>query len=119
MSIEELVSRVFATRNLVHLQHWKSQSFAEHSALGDFYETLIDGIDEIIEDAQGAFGLIGDVDCCRPVEMVSIIDHIADEAEWIEANRDAISRGCKALQARIDDFMSEYLRVVYKLSNLK
>jgi len=56
--IEELVTRVFSTRNAAHLAHWKTKSFAEHSALGDFYDALIDGVDEIIEDYQGAFGLI-------------------------------------------------------------
>lgn len=116
--MEELIARVFATRNAVHLAHWKTTSFAEHSALGDFYGDLIDGIDEIIEDYQGAFGLIGPVKI-PDISPDSIAVHISDEAKWIEQNRESLSRGVNSIAARIDDFVSKYLRTAYKLFNLK
>ena len=36
--IEELVSKVFSARNASHLAHWATKSYAEHQALGAFYE---------------------------------------------------------------------------------
>ena len=33
--IEELVALVFATRNAVHLEHWRTKSFAAHTAMGE------------------------------------------------------------------------------------
>lgn len=39
--IEDLVARVFKTRNQAHLSHWKTKSFAEHQALGGVYLSTI------------------------------------------------------------------------------
>ena len=118
--IEDLVSRVFATRNAVHLAHWAAKgagSFSRHSALGDFYEALIDKIDNIVEMHQGAFGLIGDVDV-QSVPAEGIMEHIGEEANWIEGNRDEISGGVSAIQNAVDDLTGAYLRTFYKLKNL-
>ena len=115
--IEELVSRVFGTRNAVHLAHWATKSYAEHMALGSFYDDLIDGVDAIIEAHQGAFGLIGDVKMIE-VPRDNIAEHLAGEAKWIEAAREKLSGGSKAIEARIDDFVQTYLTTVYKLANL-
>ena len=38
--IEDLIARVFCTRNCAHLAHWASDSYAEHEALGSFYENI-------------------------------------------------------------------------------
>lgn len=48
--IEELVSRVFSTRNAVHLSHWSTNSFAEHKTLSLFYDNTIEGINALIDD---------------------------------------------------------------------
>ena len=54
--IEQLIARVFATRNAAHLLHWRGPSYAQHMALGDFYEAIIDKLDEIVECHQGETG---------------------------------------------------------------
>lgn len=115
--IEELVSRVFATRNAVHLAHWKTKSFSEHSALGSFYDDLIDGIDAVVEAHQGAFGLIGDVDP-TVANKNNIAEHIKQEARWIEQNREDISGGVRAIENLIDSLTDSYLTTYYKLTNL-
>lgn len=115
--IEQLVSRVFATRNAVHLAHWSTQSYAEHKALGSFYDSLIDGIDSIVEAHQGAFGLIGDVEL-ENVKKADIAEHIKQEARWIEQNREDIARGVRAIENLIDSLTDSYLTTYYKLTNL-
>ena len=116
--IEELISRVFATRNAVHLAHWAAQSYAQHKILGKFYEEITESIDSIVEAHQGAFGLIDDVDP-TVVNKKNIQEHIKQEARWIEQNRNDISGGIEAVAALIDELTSEYLSTYYKLSNLK
>lgn len=115
--IEELISRVFATRNAVHLAHWATKSFSEHSALGDFYDALIDGIDSIVEAHQGAFGLIGDVEPSTASKS-DIAEHIKKEARWIEQNRENISGGVRAIENLVDSLTDSYLTTYYKLTNL-
>jgi DNA-binding ferritin-like protein len=115
--IEELVSRVFATRNATHLAHWATKSYAEHVTLGGFYDALIDRVDAITEAHQGAFGLIGEVEP-TVVNKMNLAEHIKQEARWIEQNRDKVSGGVEAIGALVDDLTNEYLTTYYKLTNL-
>ena len=56
--IEELVEKVFAARNEAHVAHWATKSFAEHMALGEFYDNIIDLIDRLIEATKGITDLL-------------------------------------------------------------
>ena len=115
--IEELASRVFAARNIAHREHWKTKGFAAHEALGEFYDGVIDAIDELIEVEQGMYGLIGDfsVTDSKPTDIAA---YIRAEAKWMEANRAKFSE-CSAVLALVDDLVAAYLRTAYKLTNLK
>lgn len=119
--IEELVGRVFATRNAAHLAHWKATgvgSYARHIALGDFYDGLIDKVDTIVEMCQGVHGIIGNVRV-PPMPTGEITEHISSEAEWIAKNRESISDDVDAINNVIDDLVGLYLTTHYKLVNLK
>lgn len=115
--IEELIAKVFATRNAIHLGHWKTKSYAEHVALGDFYDGLVDKIDGIVEMYQGAFKLIDRVDT-EPVVGKDIVRHLTDEAMWINDNRETISGDICAIENALDDLAGFYFTTLYKLKNL-
>ena len=118
--IEELISRVFATRNAAHLAHWSARgvgSYARHMALGDFYEGLLGKIDAIVEMYQGAFGLVENIPATSALPS-KIAEHIAEEAKWIQANRAAVADGVTAIENAIDDLIGHYLTTYYKLANL-
>jgi len=115
--IEELVSRVFATRNATHLAHWASKSYAEHVTLGEFYDVVIEALDRIVEAHQGAFGLIDTVEP-RVVNKNNIAEHLKQEARWIEQNADEITGDIRAIQNLLDSLTDIYLTTYYKLTNL-
>jgi len=118
--IEGLVGRVFATRSAAHLAHFATKSYATHMALGSFYEDLIEAIDEIVEVYQGKFGLIDPFAVpALPWKVSDIAKHLSAEAEWIEANKKQVSRGCDAVENLIDELAALYHRTVYKLENLR
>lgn len=116
--IEELISRVFKTRNQAHLAHWKTKSFAEHEALGSFYDELIDKIDGLVEACQGSKGIIGHVDLSCKDESVDIIKCLTDDANFISRNRAKIGHGVPALENILDEIVGLYLTTLYKLKNL-
>lgn len=116
--IEELVSHVFAIRNAAHLAHWNTKSFAEHMALGEFYDGTIDKIDGIVEAYQGWFGLIGDVPT-KTITKDNIAAKIGDEAMWISQNRTKIAKNTTMVENLIDDLLGLYSTTHYKLVNLK
>lgn len=117
-TIEDLVAKAFATRNLVHFAHWNTNSYASHMALGDLYEEIIDSIDELVECYQGKFGLLKGLRTGSAVVPTNILAHVQAEADWIDANRCGICKGIDALESLLDIVSSQYLRTIYKLQNL-
>jgi hypothetical protein len=116
--IEQLISRVFYARNLAHYEHWRTESYAQHKALGKFYEGVIDAIDALVEAYQGLNGLIGSIPSPTDTKGDSLKILKAD-AEWIEANHEEISGGNRAVANLIDNVTGIYLTTIYKLENLR
>lgn len=116
--IEELVARVFRTRNQSHLAHWKTKSYAEHQALGSFCGDLIDTIDKLVEACQGSKGIIGHVNLACKDESVDIIKCLTEDANWISQNRPKIAHGVPAIENIVDELVGVYLSTLYKLKNL-
>jgi hypothetical protein len=119
--IEELISRVFVTRNAAHLAHWRAKgpgSFARHMALGDFYDNIIDALDKIVELHQGAFGLIEEMDPPGGKMPKDIAEHIGEEANWLQDNRSEIAGDVCAIENVVDELAGIYLTAYYKLRNL-
>ena len=119
--IEKLIARVFYARNVAHFEHWRATgtgSFAKHSALGSFYDDVIDAIDSLVEAYQGAFDLIGSI----PVPETpggDVLKLLEGDADWIEKNHEDICRGNRAVANLLDSVTGTYLSTIYKLRNLK
>lgn len=117
-AITELITRAFTTRNLLHFAHWSTKSLAQHLAVGDLYDQIIDTIDDIVECYQGKNGLLSGLRC-PAVEMPSdIVAHVRSEMDWVEANRDRISGGNNSIGNLVDSLTGHYQKCVYKLENL-
>jgi hypothetical protein len=116
--IEQLISRVFYSRNLAHWNHWRTKSYAQHKALGSFYDDVIEALDDLVEAYQGAFELVGTVPAPGAAGG-DILKHLEDEAAWIETHHEDICKGNRAVANLIDALSDVYLRTIYKLRNLK
>ena len=116
--IEQLISRVFYARNLAHYEHWRTKSYAQHKALGKFYDGIIGALDALVEAYQGLNGLIGSIPSPTDTKGDSLKILKAD-AEWIEANHEEICGGNRAVANLIDNVTGIYLSTIYKLENLR
>ncbi len=116
--IEQLISRVFYARNLAHWAHWRTKSYAEHKALGKFYDDVIDAVDTLVEAYQGAFELVGNIPAPSGTGGEPLALLKAD-AEWIEEHHEEICKGNRAVANLIDSVTGVYLTTIYKLENLK
>jgi len=56
MTIEDIAGKLATFHEQIHQIHWETRSFAEHKALGDFYDFLQDFKDEIVEKIMGYSG---------------------------------------------------------------
>lgn len=113
----ELVARCFAARTHAHILHLASTSFAEHSALGTFYDEIVDLADDFAEAYMGLYG-------CRlsiPFETVranvtakKLVDALCD---WIERNRDEIGKPADTqIQNIIDEIHQLVNHTQYRLT---
>jgi hypothetical protein len=113
--IEDLINRLFDARNAAHIAHWKTKSYAEHKALGHYYEDVIEQLDDLIEAYQGTFGIIGDVDG----QEKNISKIINDDIIWLNENRSKVAKGVPALENIIDELTATHMKTLYKLENLR
>jgi hypothetical protein len=116
--IEQLISRVFYARNVAHFEHWRTESYSEHKALGKFYDNIIDAIDKLVEAYQGAFSLIGNIPAPKVTEP-DVLKLLEADAEWIEEHHEDICKGNRAVANLVDGVTEVYLTTIYKLRNLK
>jgi DNA-binding ferritin-like protein len=116
--LEELICRTFYTRNEAHLAHWRTKSFAEHKALDEFYNGVIETIDEIVEAYQGSFGIIKELPEEEYKDM-EILERLQDDAKWINKNRSKIARNVPSIENLVDELTDLYLTTIYKLKFLK
>jgi hypothetical protein len=116
--IEQLISRVFYARNVAHFEHWRTESYSEHKALGKFYDNIIDAIDKLVEAYQGAFSLIGNIPAPKVTEP-DVLKLLEADAEWIEEHHEDICKGNRAVANLVDGVTEVYLSTIYKLRNLK
>lgn len=118
--IEELISRVFYARNVAHFEHWTASgvgAYARHKALGEFYEEVINALDDLVEAYQGAFELVGAIRAPK-TKADEILLILVEDAQWIEKNHEKICKGNSAVANLIDTLTGVYLSTTYKLRNL-
>lgn len=49
---------MFMSRTYAHMAHLKTNSFATHKALDEFYNSIVDLADDFIEASQGQYGIL-------------------------------------------------------------
>lgn len=112
--VEELIRKMFESRNAAHREHWKTGSYAAHKALGHFYEELIDVLDTYVEAHQGTFGVINEAG-----NETDVAKTIHDDILWLTKNRSKITNGVPALENILDDMTALHMKTLYKLENLR
>lgn len=119
MQPNEFFNNLFKARQDTHELHLKTRSYAQHMALGDFYDGITDLADELIETYQGEYGL---VDLPKEIEKTNIDnpqDYIAAFVLSVKENRSIIGNSADThLQNIIDEIVSLSYRTLYKLRYL-
>ena len=117
--VEEFIHRIFCSRNASHLAHWATGSYAEHQALGGFYDDVIDLADKFVEAHMGASGKkIAPFEIPALPKVKDITKYLTEEVSWISENRDEIASEIPALENILDEIVALYLSTIYKLKQL-
>lgn len=116
--LTEVVSTLFLSREQAHRAHLKTKSYAQHVALGDFYDAVIDFADTFAEVAQGTYGILPDIPYKSPSK--GAIDAVLEaHLEAIEDLKSEFDKPCDGpLLNIIDEIGALYAKTLYKLRNL-
>ena len=114
--IAELISLIFEARTNAHIFHLQSKSYAQHMALGSYYEGLLGLADSIAENYQGRYGIITKYPkvSINKTDPIKMIEEVRD---WIDKNRKDVCKESE-IQNIIDELVSLHNITIYKLKNL-
>jgi len=116
----KLIGLMFLSRDVAHREHLKTASYAQHMALGSFYDDIIGLADKLAETYQGRNGVIKDIPRMNDVAKGDIVTVLEQHLKTIEKNRCIdIPDKDTALQNIIDEIVGLYLTTLYKLRTLK
>lgn len=118
----EFIMRCFHARTAAHVLHLKSQgpgSYAEHKALNEFYDGIVDLADGIAEMLQGEYQeilpLSGVSGYQTPTNSMALVTGLS---KWIKDNRMEVCSSSEC-QNLIDGVLELCHSTAYKLKFLK
>ncbi len=120
---KSIISTLLHSRSQVHIFHWQTNSqtsFAEHMALGGYYDEIGDKMDGLVESYQGKHGLVKDYKCPGMSNYESVkqlISYFEELDSIIEKNRKNIKESY--IQNQIDTVQELIFSTLYKLKFLK
>jgi hypothetical protein len=115
-TVKGLVQKMFEARQTAHECHLKTKSYAEHKALGEFYDNLLDFVDEFVETYQGQYGILSDYEF-QTQSVSNPVEYLEECAKIFVASRETVKDA--HLQNIIDEVVALTYRAIYKLKFLK
>ena len=116
--IQQFIGLLFASRDYAHKAHLNTDSFAEHMALNEFYDGIVDLADGLAETWMGRkLTKIGDIPSITPPkgEPLAVMKRLL---EVVQDTRDFCSDDT-VLSNIIDEIEALYSSTIYKLKFLK
>lgn len=119
--VAKFISTLLASRTQAHIFHWQVQdasSYAQHKALNDYYDEIVELTDELVESLQGKYGIIrGYVSPAVFREDGNPLIYFKALSQYIETNRASMPQD-SYIQNQIDEILALVESTIYKLENL-
>lgn len=112
---EIVLGQLFQSRDIMHLTHLGTTSYAEHKALNNAYEGLLDLIDDLIESYYGTTGKRLNIKIPAS-EYVNARAHITYIKDYIMKHRTVFGKDNTHLQNIIDEIIALYSKTLYLLT---
>ena len=113
------IGTLMQSRNQAHIYHLQTKSFAEHKALQDYYEAIVDHIDSLVETYQGRYGILYGYQMGGTIkEDGGTIMYFQALCKFVEGIREAVPQD-SYLQNQVDEVVALIESTKYKLINLK
>lgn len=118
--MENFLATLFLSRDLAHSDHWRTDSYSQHMALGEFYDGIVGLADTLAEMYMGRNGVLKPLPLLDDDEQESPEATLRAHLKLIEdARYTAVPKTDTAIQNVIDEIVGLYLTTLYKLNRLK
>jgi DNA-binding ferritin-like protein len=121
---EKLISTLMASRDQAHIFHWQTTgqgSYAAHTALGAYYDSIPDLVDGLVESYQGKHGVIQGYtppEKFDDYDQAVVLKYFKALAMFVERAYDKIPKDSYILN-QIDNVKELIYSTIYKLENLE
>lgn len=114
----EFVEMLFHAGTNAHILHLKTKSYAQHKALGEFYEKIIELADNYAEACQGIYGIFTDYKGEYKLPSDDPVTEISNLGLKIREMRKKLPQDSE-LQNIVDEIAGFTGEVLYQLRFLK
>lgn len=116
-SAAAFVSVLFHSATVTHFMHLQTKSFAQHMALGEYYDAIVELADKWAEAYQGCYDIITNYpkDFHLATEPVKYLTQIKDFVDDLRKDLPSESQ----LQNIVDEIADQIDSTLYKLRFLK
>lgn len=120
-----LFSKLFESREMAHIYHLQVNgeqgSHAAHVTLGEYYDSILELIDTLIETYQGQHGIVDGYETIdtKETRTKEKVEYFESLAEFVKNGRKAISVEDTHLQNIIDEIVALIYRTLYKMKFTK
>lgn len=114
--LHKSLSTLLKSRDQVHYFHLQTTSFAEHKALNEYYDSILDLTDQLIETAQGEYGRVsGKIEIIlEDYSADLVLKHLDETLECMRECRSNTENG--ALKNIYDEIEGLILKTKYLLT---
>lgn len=118
----DLVNCVFEAMVTAQMSHWEQKgpgSYARHMALGEFYDSIPDVIDTIVEAYQSKYGLISTDSMSVTKPKGDYLQYLKNKRSYVISERyNLIPESDSEIHNELDNLIMIFNKVIYKLENL-
>ena len=116
-NVEEFFGTLLYSDVEVHKSHLKTSSHKDHVVLNDFYTTILDDVDNLIETYQGLHGKVGAYKNLLQTSTGDAKQYLLDLQEIVRQGREDFCKESE-LQSICDTILEKIASTLYKLTEL-
>lgn len=119
-TLPELIMCLLDSSTITHIMHWQTESYAAHKALGKYYETMPELLDDVIEAYQGKKDIIlrGFISYMESYEQKTPLEYMEYLSQKVTNGR-ALFGDDSEIQNLVDAIADLIDSTMYKLRRFK
>lgn len=118
-AIAQFAGTLLHSATVAHFMHLQTRSYAEHKALGEYYEGIPNLVDALVETIQGSYGIVnGYPDSFDNPVDTSAAEYFTDLKEFVTDMRIELPQE-SAIQNEVDTIENFINSTLYQLTFLR